>query len=72
MAITDRLTAPNGHIYPVGFAPPTGLTALDDAWEILDLLAPGTLAPEQRFLLAGLIAGTIMHHRGEARNQASS
>jgi hypothetical protein len=61
----ERVTGKNGHVYPSGYVPPTGNVFIDEAWEILDMIPPGTLAPELRFLLAGIIAGTISRHSKE-------
>lgn len=34
--------------------------ALDEAWAILDTLTPGAIPAETRFLLSGMITGTLM------------
>jgi hypothetical protein len=47
------------HTYPSQH--PEGLHwATDEAWQILDMLKPGAIPDDIRFLLAGLIAGKLM------------
>jgi hypothetical protein len=47
------------HTYPTLY-PPGCHWALDEAWAILDLVAPGVIPPDVRALLAGAIAGTLV------------
>jgi hypothetical protein len=37
--------------------------ATDEAWAILDLVKPGVIPDDVRFLLAGVIAGTLMRYK---------
>jgi hypothetical protein len=49
------------HSYPSNFAPgPEQHWAVNEAWGVLDCLPVGLLSVEQRALLAGRIAGTLM------------
>lgn len=47
--------------YPSAYGPGTHW-AIDEAWTILDRLPVGMLPDDQRFLLAGQIAGALMKH----------
>jgi hypothetical protein len=49
------------HPYPSAYGPGTHW-AIDEAWAILDRLPSGLLPDDQRFLMAGQIAGAIMKH----------
>lgn len=49
----------NAHTYPSAHQPGTHW-ATDEAWQILDILPVGQLTDDQRFMLCGLIAGTLM------------
>lgn len=54
--MTDQHTYPSN--YPIGVH-----WAIDAAWEILDILSPGTINPDVRALLAGMIAGRLIRER---------
>lgn len=49
----------NGHRYPSAHYPGTHW-ATDEAWKILDQLAPGRIEDDLRFLIAGMIAGSLI------------
>ena len=49
----------NAHAYPSSHTPGSHW-ATDEAWKILDLAKPGVIPDDLRFLLAGMIAGTLM------------
>jgi hypothetical protein len=53
------------HTYPSDYPPGTHW-AVDEAWAILDMLAPGVLDADHRNFLAGMIAGTLERVRDEA------
>ncbi|MGH6875931.1 MAG: hypothetical protein ACREHV_00990 [Rhizomicrobium sp.] len=55
----ERLIGDNGQPYPSLHAPGTHW-ATDEAWNILDHITPGVIPDDARFLLGGLIAGTLM------------
>ena len=65
--MNERIIGANGHPYPSRYAPPTGNAAMDEAWKILDRIEPGIVPPETRFLLAGMIAGTIVRYQEAAK-----
>lgn len=54
------------HPYPSLHRPGTHW-ATDESWVILDTLPVGLLPDDQRFLLAGMIAGSLMRVRSNAR-----
>jgi len=47
------------HTYPSNYGPGVHW-AIDEAWQILDELPVGQLTDDQRFLVAGRIAGTLL------------
>jgi hypothetical protein len=53
------------HRYP-SLYPPGSHWSIDEAWAILDRLPPGMLPDEWRFLLAGIIAGTLQRVAADA------
>jgi hypothetical protein len=57
------------HTYPRGYDPkaPDQAPEVKQAWEIVDIVTPGTLSDGARDLLAGMIAGSIKaaHERGK-------
>lgn len=53
------------HTYPSKY-PPGSHWAVTEAWSILDVLPPGTLDQEQRALIAGMIAGTLVRIASES------
>lgn len=56
------------HTYLDRYAPgPRAGWALNEAWEVLDTLTPGTLSIEARSLLAGMIAGKLMRVAAEGK-----
>jgi hypothetical protein len=65
----SRVKADNGHVYPSRYEPLTGSAAMDEAWEMLDKIEPGVIPPDTRFLLAGMIAGTIMRYQEAAKRK---
>lgn len=50
------------HTYPSNYPPGTHW-AIDAAWEILDVFKPGAINPDNRALLAGMIAGRLVKER---------
>jgi hypothetical protein len=59
------------HTYPPDYPPGTHW-AVDEAWGILDTLRPDAIHPDIRLLLAGMIAGTLVRIRRDARMEAHS
>lgn len=58
----------NGHVYPSEYGKGKHW-ATDKAWEILDNFKPGAIKDENRFLLAGMIAGALMEERHKSTIQ---
>ena len=58
----------NEHTYPSKY-PPGVHWATDMAWEILDQLRPGAISDDTRFVLAGMIAGSLMAVKRESKNE---
>ena len=56
------------HTYP-SLYPPGASWAFDEAWAILDALAPGMLDHETRAYVAGMIAGTLTRVVSVAREE---
>jgi hypothetical protein len=56
------------HEYPSSY-PPGKHWAMDAAWGILDMLAPGRLTINERTFLAGIIAGRLMKERDDERSR---
>lgn len=52
------------HTYPSNYPPGTHW-AVDAGWEILDIVKPGVIQDDVRFMLAGMIAGRLMRERDE-------
>lgn len=52
------------HTYPSRYPPGTHW-AVDAGWEILDIVKPGVIPDDVRFMLAGMIAGRLMRERDE-------
>jgi hypothetical protein len=59
------------HPYPSNYRPGTHW-AVDEAWGIMDTLPVGMLPNHWRFLIAGMIVGTLLKHsKKEAAGQES-
>jgi hypothetical protein len=51
------------HTYPDNYRPTGKDTDLDRVWEGLDMITPGVIPDDARFLLAGYFAGLISRMR---------
>ena len=54
------------HKYPSNYRPGVHWST-DAAWEIMDTLKPGALSDDERFLIAGMIAGMLMRIAAQTR-----